>query len=213
MKRYILNNNTFCNTKKAKVACHCDGELNAKGCTTVPVFFDLNKISCKKVEDDIEQKKKLDRLYFFHIEENGKRRKINFLNFFNEFDGRDTPSRHCGASPSDAAPCPAPSTTQPISYSRGETGTIKVSSHTHVDHSSSPSKQEPNLLKSESPHFDTVEDEESCRNKKYNQIKNKYYEKINHLLKQVHMNQIARRNSSGSKGMHPCEDANAKQCV
>ncbi|GAB68616.1 hypothetical protein PCYB_134900, partial [Plasmodium cynomolgi strain B] len=195
MKRYILINNTFCNTKKAKVACHCDGELNAKGCTTVPVFFDLNKISCKKVEDDIEQKKKLDRLYFFHIEENGKRRKINFLNFFNEFDGNDTPSRHCVASPNDAATCSAP----PISYSsRDETSTIKMSSHTHVDHSNSPSKQESILVKRETLHFHTVQDEGCCRNKKYNHIKNKYYEQINSLLKQVHMNQIARRNSSVS---------------
>ncbi|EUD65810.1 hypothetical protein C922_03793 [Plasmodium inui San Antonio 1] len=211
MKRYILINNTFCNTKKAKVACHCDGELNAKGgCTTVPVFFDLNKISCKKVEDDIEQKNKLDRLYFFHIEENGKRRKINFLNFFNEFDGSDTPNRHCVASPDDATLCPA----LPMSYSsREETGTIRMSRHTHVDYRNSPSKEESILLKRESPHFHTVEDEESCRNKKYNHIKNKYYVKINSLLKQVHMNQIARRNSSASEGMHACEDALAKSSV
>ncbi|KJP88510.1 hypothetical protein AK88_01789 [Plasmodium fragile] len=210
MKRYILMNNTLCSTKKAKVACHCDGELNTNGWATVPVFFDFNKISCKKVEDDIEQKKKLDRLYFFHIEENGKRRKINLLNFFNEFDGSDTLSRPCVASSNDAASCSAP----PISYSSGdETGTIKRSIHTHVDHSNGPSKQESILLKREHPHFHTVEDEGSCRNKKYNHMKNKYYEKINSLLKQVHMNKISRRNNSASKGMHACEDAHAKQGV
>ncbi|ANQ10690.1 Uncharacterized protein PCOAH_00050590 [Plasmodium coatneyi] len=209
MKRYILINNAFCNTKKAKVACHCDGELSPKGCKTVPVFFDLNKISCKKVEDDIEQKKKLDRLYFLHIEENGKRRKINFLNFFNEFDGSNTPSRHSVASPNDAASCPAPS----ISYSRDKTNNVRMNSHTHVDHSRSRSKEESISLKREPPHFHSLEDGESCTNKKYKHIKNNYYEKINSLLKQVHMSQISRRNSSASKAMHACGDAHAKQCM
>lgn len=192
------------------MACHYEGELNAKGCTTVPVFFDLNKISCKKVEDDIEQRKKLDRLYFFHIEENGKRRKINFLNFSNEFDESGTHSRNCVTPSSDDASCPTPS----INDSRDDVGTIKMSRHTHLDHNSIPTKQESILLKGEPLHLHSVEDGENyCANKKYNHIKNKYYEKINSLLKQVHMSQISRRNNSSRKGMHVCEDVHAKHYI
>ncbi|GAW83140.1 hypothetical protein, conserved [Plasmodium gonderi] len=210
MKRYILNNNTCWNTKKTKVEYQYDNELRIKGRVAFPDFFNFNKISNKRVDEDIKHKKKLGRLYSLQVEENGKRRRINFLHNFNDLGSRDTLKNQISVIPSGSTECSGLTFDEP---EKSANNSATLYNQSDMNDKNRINKQEEKIVKNEFSHFHHVEIGSNYKDKKNNQIKNKYYEKINNLLKEIHLSKIARWNDNTKKCMYESAPSVLKQSV
>ncbi|SCM08312.1 conserved Plasmodium protein, unknown function [Plasmodium chabaudi adami] len=190
MKRYVINNNnTLHNSKKIRVAYEYESEMKKTGYNS-PSIFDLNYIY-NSIGSMERKKMNIEKLNLFNIEENVKRQKTNYLNIFNdlknvkeveEYDGSENSSKN--SSKNNAC------NSNKRKWHNDIKGTIKKTVRRKFECINMYNGDHINSRKI----VDTQKKDENEENKKCNLIKNKYYEKINSLLKQMHMNKIARKN-------------------
>ncbi|CAD2107444.1 conserved Plasmodium protein, unknown function [Plasmodium vinckei] len=187
MKRYVVNNNnTLHNSKKIRVAYEYESEIKKTGCNS-PSIFDLNYIY-NSIGSMERKKVNVEKFNLFNIEENVKRQKTNYLNIFNdlknvkeveEYDGSESSSKNNSVCNSNKR-----------KLCNDIKGTIKKTVRRKYESINMHNSDHINSRKI----MDTQKKDDNEENKKCNLIKNKYYEKINSLLKQMHMNKIARKN-------------------
>ncbi|SBS87741.1 conserved Plasmodium protein, unknown function [Plasmodium ovale] len=202
MKRYIINSNRFYNPKKVKVECQYEGEIKKKD-HTFSGFFDLNAPFGKGIENT--EKKNIERLNFFNIEANGKRRRINFINILSEVNHL----RNCRSRTEDsnrriddynAVDNNNNRTKKPLrrknEWSKKRENCYAVNSN-NTPNDKHKEKSIENLKEGTIQHV--YEEDENKKIGSYRNVKNKYYEKINHLLKEIHLSKIARKNAGGGK--------------
>ncbi|CRG95596.1 conserved Plasmodium protein, unknown function [Plasmodium gallinaceum] len=178
MKRYI-NNNKLYNLKKVKVECEYENELK-KECTSS--IFDFNKVS--KKEENIDENN-LEKFNIFNLEENGKRRKIDIMHIFNELKNSTQMNEDLLNQNID----------KNLVRNKNELVTKCIKNNVNNNIKDKNSNSNENLNKDTS-----VEKIENCKTKKSNNL-NKYYEKINNLLKEIHLSKIARNNNKNIKYM------------
>ncbi|SOV18659.1 conserved Plasmodium protein, unknown function [Plasmodium sp. gorilla clade G2] len=189
MKRYFLHNDKCCNRKKAKIECEFNNELK-KECLTPNIYdYQSNIKNVEAEKDDIS----VGGFNLFNLEENGKRRKINILNIFdnnikkkNETDikyiNHQNNNNHFVGNKNDEK------VSQYNDYdTRNENFNYYMNEHIHRK----------NIYKSKDK-FDndnfSYDKMEYLGKEKWTSIKNKYYIKINNLLKDMHMIKLARNN-------------------
>ncbi|KAI4835924.1 hypothetical protein MKS88_005142 [Plasmodium brasilianum] len=207
MKRYNIHNSKLYNPKKVKVECEYENELRKKDYSSSSIF-DYNLSHLKRIED-IEERN-LERLSFFHLEENRKRRKINFLNIFDHLknSSKDTKKTGDGCDEVGDDSCHnngdsnRKHNTTNIPY-QSKNERTKKSKAASLNSNNPINNEYNNNSKEKLNKGNLVDDwkiEENMGNKKGIDIKNKYYEKINNILKEAHMSKIARKtNRNGCK--------------
>ncbi|CAD2093826.1 conserved Plasmodium protein, unknown function [Plasmodium vinckei brucechwatti] len=183
MKRYVVNNNnTLHNSKKIRVAYEYESEIKKTGCNSPPIF-DLNYIY-NSIGGMERKKVNVEKLNLFNIEENVKRQKTNYLNIFNDLKNVKEVEEYDDSKNNSVCNSNKRKLCNDIK------GTIKKTVRRKYESINMHNCDHINSRKI----MDTQKKDENEENKKCNLIKNKYYEKINSLLKQMHMNKIARKN-------------------
>ncbi|SPJ12471.1 conserved Plasmodium protein, unknown function [Plasmodium sp. DRC-Itaito] len=189
MKRYFLQNDKFYNRKKAKIECEFNNELK-KECLT-PNFYDY-QANTKNVDvekDDINVRG----FNLFHLEENGKRRKINILNIFdnnikkkNETDikyiNHQNNNNHLVRNKNEEKVC---------QYNDYDLCNANFNGYVNNHINNKNVYKSKDKLDNDNFSYDKIE---YGRKENLTNMKNKYYEKINNLLKDMHMIKLARNN-------------------
>ncbi|CXI56118.1 conserved Plasmodium protein, unknown function [Plasmodium berghei] len=190
MKRYVINNNTLHTSKKIRVAYEYESEIKKTGCNS-PSIFDLNYIY-NSIGSMKRKKINVEKLNLFNIEETVKRQKTNLFNIFNdlknvkeidEYDGNENSNKNNNGCNDNKR-----KTYNDIK------GTIKKPIRRKFENINMYNSDHINKKINSRKIMDSQKKDENEENKKCNFIKNKYYEKINSLLKHMHMSKIARKN-------------------
>ncbi|VWU52312.1 conserved protein, unknown function [Hepatocystis sp. ex Piliocolobus tephrosceles] len=202
MKRYTINNNNMLgNKKKAKVECGCKNELQKK--VHFPsIGFDYDKPH--HIGIDFIEESELNKLYFLQFETNGKRRKVNFLNIFNDLKHNQGVTDCFSCSEIGNNVDDNKYEIKKIEKNKKHYMNSKDNMHINFLMNNVYDQEDIKMLNTVKL-LNEYTNNQDFKNKKYSNIKNNYYEKINYLLKEIHFNKLARKNNMEYPSTDSCK--------